>query len=264
MTYQTADSMILTRNCLALTGTEAVEPLAFLKSKITYPNKCSTIVDLATGIALHKTPYRELRTRNRVNNDPKAYIITPVYFKNPDSRITESIHCHGKVHILNCFLSEYHRDLFEQAYSRALTNCEYDKIRIPIHHIDRDRQNNRINNLMPVTEGEHHKIHNALRRGASTYDSLVTGLGEALVNSIFGADYFAYGDCSVFTSKMHGVPYTQLMLHQLSAAHLPADTTCLWVRLLNGKYASVDITGLNIYEVLSALYLKSAIEIQIP
>jgi len=101
-----------------------------------------------------------------------------------------------------------------------------------------------------------------LRNGASTYEALVAGLGTTLVNSIFGEDYFDNGDGGgVYTASFHGVPYTQHILSQLSAANLPADCTSLRVRLLNGKYESLKITDLNIYELLSALYAVKAMEI---
>ena len=259
MIYTDASTMRLTRNCLALATSTAAVPTGLLQTKVTYINGCYSIVDLATGEIIHYSRYRKHRTHNRVNDNPKAYKITPVYFTNLDA--TEPLYRHGKVHILNAALSAYHRDLYESALQRAAIQDDYAEIRVPTHHIDGNKHNNSIYNLLPVTEMEHIKIHQALKNGASTYESLIAGLGEDLVIDIFGSDYFNFGDCSVYTASIKGTPYTQHMLTQLSAANLPAGTSCLRVRLLNRKYDSIDIAGLSIYGILSALYTQRAVEI---
>lgn len=263
MIYKSAKAMRLTYNCLALATSDAVTPLSLLQYKVTYPNGNSSVIDLATGQVTFKSRYRKQPTHNRVNDNPKAYKITPLYFKNPDNPENgESLYRHGKVHILNTTLSAYHRDLFAIALQRATKQCDdYTKIRVHIHHIDGNKHNNSIYNLLPVTGNEHVRIHQALRHGATTYDALVAGLGANLVDNIFGVDYFDYGDSSVYTSSINGVPYIQLMLLQLSAANLPAETTSLRVKCLNGKYEFINIAGYNIYELLSDLYLKRAVEI---
>ncbi|MDF2537150.1 MAG: hypothetical protein K0S76_171 [Herbinix sp.] len=265
MTYQTADSMILTRNCLSLTASDAVTPLGFLKSKITYSNGCSSLIDLATGIVTPVSAYYKQRKHNKRHDDPDEYVYTPVYFEDPDPEVTESLYRQGRVHIINSILSDFHRNLFEDALRRAAIqyDCDITKAVIDVHHLNRNRQDNSIVNLIPVTRKEHRRIHSALYRGAGTYGALVYALGEELVNSIFDEAYFNYGDRSVFTSAINGIPYTQLMLTQLSEAQLPVDTKLLWIRCLNGKYDSVNIEGLNVYQILSALYLKSAIKIMI-
>lgn len=268
MTYEnTASTMILTRNCLALATSEATVPVGFLKSKVTYANGNSAIVDLLTGVVIPKSLYRKQRRPNKRNNDPKSYVYTPVYFDDPDNHDNNNaLYRQGRVHILNSLLSEYHRDLFYAALQRAVEQDEYElsEVKIEIHHINRNRKDNSIYNLLPTTLKEHDKIHYAINHGASTYEALVAGIGEALVHSIFGTDYFNYGDCSVYTSKIHGVPYIQHILSQLSKAQLHAQTTELRVRCLNGKYDSISIGNMNIYQILSALYLKSAVEIVKP
>lgn len=87
------------------------------------------------------------------------------------------------------------------------------------------------------------------------------GLGVDLVHSIFGDAYFNWGDSSVFTAAINGVSYAKLMLIQISVANLSSETKCLRVKLLNGKYDNNDITDLNIYELLSALYTARATDI---
>lgn len=261
MIYQSSsETMTLTRNCLALATSSAVTPLNLLQSKITYPNGNISIIDLATGQVTFISRYRKQPTHNSVNDNPKAYKVTPVYFINPDGG--ESLYRHGKVHILTVSLSAYHRALFDAALQRAIEQCDdYTHVRVHTHHIDGNRHNNAIYNLLPVTEREHINIHRALRNGASTYDSLVAGLGKSLVDSIFGKDYFNDGDCSTYTASIHGVPYVQHMLSQISKANLPADTASLRVKCLNGKFDTIDIANLNIFEILSALYAKRAITI---
>jgi len=79
MTYEnTASTMILTRNCLALATSEATVPVGFLKSEVTYCNGNSSIIDLLTGKVTIKSLYRKQPKHNRVNDNPKAYEITPV------------------------------------------------------------------------------------------------------------------------------------------------------------------------------------------
>jgi len=263
MIYQSSETMTLTRNCLALATSSAVTQLGLLLSKITYPNGNFSVIDLATGQVTYISRYRKQPTHNRVNDNIKAYKVLPVYFINPDNpEKMELLYRHGKVHILTASLSAYHRYLFEEAYRRAIEqNDDYTKIRVHTHHIDGNRHNNIIYNLLPVTEREHINIHRALRKGASTYDSLVAGLGKSLVDSIFGKDYFNDGDCSTYTASIHGVPYVQHMLNQISEANLPTDTASLRVKCLNGKFDTIDIANLNIFEILSALYAKRAITI---
>jgi hypothetical protein len=264
MIYQNAETMRLTYNCLALATSEATISVGFLKSQVTYVNGNSSIIDLLTGIVTPKSLYRKHPRHNKHNDDPKSYVHTPVYFDDPDNSITkESLYRHGRVHILNTALSAYHRDLFYAALQRAAIqdDCALSEAIIEIHHTNRNRKDNRVSNLLPATGKEHDKIHYAINHGASTYEALVAGLGADLVHSIFGAEYFNYGDSSVYTSKIHGVPYIPHILNQLSIAQLPADTTELRVRCLNGKYDNIDIAGLNIYQVLSELYTARAVKI---
>lgn len=263
MTYQTAESMILTRNCYNLITSDAVEPIGLLKSKITYVNGCSTIMDLATGIVTPISAFKQ-RTPNTRSDNPDEYVYTPVYFADPDPEVTESLYRQGRVHILNSLLSDFHRYLFDLALHRASEqyDCELSEAKVEVHHLDRNRQNNSIVNLLPVTKKEHGKIHSALYKGASTYEALVYALGEELVHSIYGTDYFDYGNGGgVYTASICGVPYAELILTQLSNANLPAETKCLQVKTLSGKHAYINIERLNIYEILSALYLYNAVEI---
>ena len=263
MIYTDASTMILTRNCLALSTTDAVQAVALLQSKVTFVNGCYSNVNLLTGAVTYHSIYRKKNKHNKVNADPKAYEITPVYFANPDDTDRESLYRHGKVHILNVSLSAYHRELFELALQRASEQdeCDLADTKVHIHHINGDKRDNSVHNLLPVTDSEHYRIHNALRRGASTYDALVAGLGVNLVNIIFGEAYFNYGDCSVFTAKLHGESYIKRMLTQLSGANLPAGCTSLRVKCLNEKYACVDIQDMNVYELLSELYTVRAVDI---
>jgi hypothetical protein len=265
MTYEnTASTMILTRNCLALATSEATIPVGFLKSQVTYCNGNSAIIDLLTGVVTFNSLYRKQPGHNKRNDNPTSYVYTPVYFNDPNNiESNEALYRQGRVHILNSLLSDYHRDLFDAALQRAAiqADCDLDEAEVHIHHVNRNRHDNSLCNLLSCTRPEHNKIHNALRAGKSTYEALIFGLGEALVHSIFGAEYFNYGDSSVYTSRIHGVPYIPHILTQLSNAQLPADTTELKVRCLNGKYDNIDIAGLNIYQVLSELYTARAVKI---
>ena len=91
-------------------------------------------------------------------------------------------------------------------------------------------------------------------------ESLVAGLGEDLVHDIFGTEYFDYGDGGgVYTASINGTSYAQHILGQISSANLPTDTKVLEVQLLNGSFDYIAIDGLNIYQILTALYIKSAI-----
>lgn len=268
MIYQNAETMRLTYNCLSLSATDAVTPLGLLQSKVTYANGNYSIVDLATGIVSYKSLYRKQPGYNKRNDDPKSYIYTPIYFDDPDNTDSnEVIYRQARVHILNTCLSSYHSNLFYVALQRAAIqdNCDLSEVKIDIHHIDCNRHNNAIYNLLPVTDKEHDKIHYALRYGGtSIYDALVAGLGINMVLGIFGADYFNQGDSSVYTSKIHGESYINRMLTQISAANLSSDCMSLRVKCLNEKYRSIDIANLNIYEVLSALYNTRATQIVVP
>mgnify|MGYP000899932895 CR=1 FL=1 len=262
MTYKYAPTLSLTRNCFKLVLSDATKPISFLKSKITYVNGNYSICDLGTGLIAYNSRYRKQPTYNKVNDNPAAYVITPVYFTNPDNPTGESLYRHGKVHILNTLLSAYHRALFMAALHRAAEQdgCDLSEARVHVHHIDVDKRNNAIYNLLPVTDNEHYTIHTALIRGASTYESLVAGLGEDLVHDIFGIEYFDYGDGGgVYTASINGTSYAQHILGQISSANLPTDTKVLEVQLLNGSFDYIAIDGLNIYQILTALYIKSAI-----
>lgn len=257
-------TMTLTRNCLALATSDAVKTLGLLQSKITYSNGNHSIIDLCTGVVSYKSRYHKQPKHNKVNDDPKKYEITPVYFDNQDGKSNESLYRHGKVHILNTALSAYHRDLFNSALQRAAEQdgCDLSEVKVPIHHLDTNRRNNSIANLLPTTDKEHIAIHNALRHGASTYDALVTGLGVELVHSIYGANYFDYGDGGgVYTAKIHGKSYIQHILSQLAVCTLPVDTECLQVKTLQNHKVCVNIKNMNIYQILSALYNARAISI---
>lgn len=263
MIYTNASTMVLTRNCLALATSDAVTPTGLLQSKITYPNGNHSIIDLFTGVVNYKSRYRKQPKHNKVNDNPKEYEITPVYFDNEDSKSNESLYRHGKVHILNTALSAYHRDLFNSALQRAAEQdgCDIADAKVHIHHLD-GKRNNSITNLIPVTNNEHIIIHNALRRGASTYDALVTALGAELVNEIFGDAYFDFGDGGgVYTAKIQGQSYVQYILTQLSATALPVDTKCLQVKTLQNRQICINIEGMTIYQILSALYDARAISI---
>lgn len=262
MVYTTsASTMILTRNCLALATSDAVEALGLLQSKITYVNGCCSIVDLLTGVVSYESRYRKQTKHNKVNDDPKSYEITPVYFDSADSESNESLYRHGKVHILNISLSAYHRALFDAALQRAAEQdgCALSEATVHIHHLD-GKRNNSITNLLPVTDSEHFTIHRAIRRGASTYDALVAGLGAELVHSIYGTDYFDYGDNGgVYTAKIHRQSYIKHMLTQLSLCTLPVDTKCLFVKTLQNRIMLINIENMNIYQLLTALYNARAI-----
>lgn len=264
MIYATnASTMTLTRNCLALATSDAVETLGLLQSKITYPNGSRTIIDLFTGVVSYKSRYRKQPRHNKVNDNPKNYEITPVYFDNQDCKSSESLYRHGKVHILNTVLSAYHRDLFNAALQRAAEQdgCDIAETTVHIHHLD-GKRNNSICNLLPVTDDEHFTIHRALKRGASTYDSLVTALGVELVHSIYGTDYFDYGDNGgVYTAKINGKSYIQHILAQLSVCTLPVDTQSLRIKTIQNRTMLINIEGLNIYQLLTALYDARAISI---
>jgi len=263
MIYTDAATMILTRNCLALATSDAVKPLGLLQSQLTYVNGNNSIINLCTGVVSYKSRYRKQPTHNKVNDDPKKYEITPVYFDNKDGKSNDSLYRHGKVHILNTSLSAYHRDLFEEALQRAAEQdeCDISEAKVHIHHLE-NKRNNAIYNLLPVTDGEHIAIHRALRHGANTYDALVTGIGEELVHSIYGTDYFDYGDGGgVYTAKIHGQSYIQYILAQLSVCTLPADTECLMIKTLQNRNIVINIAKMNIYQLLSALYNAKAISI---
>ena len=110
MTYKSAESMILTRNCYNLITSDAVEPIGFLKSKITYVNGCSSLIDLATGIATPISAYRQ-RKQNKRSDDPKEYVYTPVYFEDPDPEVTESLYRQGVLaHVCKCCKTAEHLD----------------------------------------------------------------------------------------------------------------------------------------------------------
>ncbi|MDR3597076.1 hypothetical protein [Clostridium sp.] len=262
MVYTTnASTMALTRNCLALATSSAVDTLGLLQSKITYPNGNHSIIDLCTGVVSYKSRYRKQPKHNKVNDNPKEYEITPVYFDNQDS--SEPLYRHGKVHILNVVLSAYHRDLFNSALQRAAEQdgCDLSEATVHIHHLE-NKRNNAIYNLLPVTDSEHFAIHNALRRGASTYDALVTALGAELVHSIYDTDYFDYGDGGgVYTAKIQGKSYIQHMLTQLSVCNLPVNTQSLKVKTVQNHISLINIEGMSIYQLLTALYNSRAISI---
>jgi len=265
MIYTDASTMVITRNCLALSATDAVKPVGLLQSQVTYVNGCYSNVNLLTGAISYNSKYRKQPKHNKVNDDPKAYEITPVYFTNPDNQEdTESLYRHGKVHILNTALSAYHRNLFNSALQRAAEQdgCDISEVKVHIHHIDVNRRNNAIYNLLPVTDGEHVIIHNALRHGASTYDALVAGIGKEFVHSIYGTDYFDYGDGGgVYTAKIQGKSYIQHMLTQLSVCTLSVDTQYLMIKTLQNHILPITIEGMNIYQLLTALYNARAISI---
>jgi hypothetical protein len=265
MIYTDASTMVLTRNCLALAATDAVKPVGLLQSQVTYVNGCYSNVNLLTGAISYNSKYRKQPRHNKVNDNPKEYEITPVYFTNPDDpEDTESLYRHGKVHILNTALSAYHRDLFNSALQRAAEQdgCDIAEGKVHIHHIDVNRRNNAIYNLLPVTDSEHVIIHNALRNGASTYDALVAGLGEELVHSIYGTDYFDCGDDGgVYTAKIQGKSYIQHILTQLSVCNLPVDTQSLMIKTLQNRLILINIDGMNVYQLLTAFYNARAISI---
>lgn len=80
-------------------------------------------------------------------------------------------------------------------------------------------------------------MHTALSRGASTYESLVAGIGQKLVHSIYGTNYFDYGDGDgIYTAKINGQSYIHHMLTKLSEATLPVDTECLQVKTLKNRH----------------------------
>lgn len=265
MIYKDAETMRLTRNCLNLATSSNTISVGFLKSQVTYANNNSALIDLCTGIVTPKSLYRRHPKPNKRNLDPKSYVYTPVYFDPVDPDSSESKYCQGRVHILNTCLSLYHRDLFAAALQRAAieADCALSEATVEIHHIDKNRKNNAIQNLLSVTPKEHDKIHAALNHGASTYESLVAGLGVGLVDSIFGSNYFDRGDGGgVFTASIAGVPYIQHILNQLSAANLPADCKCLQAIDLHNRRISITIEGMTVYEMLSELYTKRAAKIE--
>ena len=264
MTYTYTPKMRLTHNCLVLSATDAVMATALYKSQIRYTNGCYINIDLLSGIVSYKSIYRKQPRHNKVNDDIKAYRFAPIYFDTPvDCDSNESLYRHARVHILSTFLSEYHRDLYLAALERDAIqrDCDLADAEAYIHHIDCNKHNNAIYNLLPVTRKEHNTIHRALKRDASTYDALVAALGVELVNNIFDVDYFDRGDGGVFTASISGENYIQRMLSQLSVANLPTDTKFLKVKTLHNKYLEVDITNMTIYQILSALYTKRAITI---
>lgn len=58
------------------------------------------------------------------------------------------------------YLVENNYQLYDAKYFEILEGKYYLKKEIEVHHIDENHDNNSIDNLMPVTKGEHRRLHN--------------------------------------------------------------------------------------------------------
>lgn len=266
MIYLQEHTMSLTRSCMALATTPEVQAVGLFGRTIDWRGKgnSKSHVDILTGKVVHSSRCkrsRKYKPENHRKNKYLDYETMKAYFDGLDG---DMVYRKPSVHCMVASLSDRHRELLFDAFDRDTTQSKRTgtEALVALHHIDCDAHNNMACNILPCTPKEHRAIHKALRVGASVYEALVAGLGEALVHEIFGTEYFDFGDGGIYTSAIFGESYIKRMIQQLSAAGLPADCDCIRVKTLQGKYECLSILRMSVWEILSVLYTFRAVEIK--
>ncbi len=265
MDYLADYALSLTRSCMALAETPEVQAVSLFGRTIDWRMKGNSrsCIDLLTGKVQHTSRRKgaEYKPENHRKNEYLEYETLKAYFDGLEGK---QVYRKPSVHCMIASLTESHRELLFEAFERDMQQKGRSeaKARVELHHIDCDAHNNSTYNILPCTPKEHKAIHKALNAGKSTYEALVIGLGEPLVHQIFGTDYFDFGDGGVFTASLLGESYIARMVKQLSEAELPANCGSIEIRTLHGKHVCLSISGLSVWELLSALYTVRAAEVK--
>lgn len=241
--------------CFAATG--RAEEVTLYHSRMSYCNGASSdIFPLLGKVSFNGVKKGSKAVKSSVTyatGRTQGHAATPIYCAGvTEDGSTVAIYRKPAVHIVIALSDGFHRELYLGAILRHTLDPRRSAASTPmahVHHIDGNKKNNRLYNLLPLSPTEHSAVHKAMRRGASIYEALCIALGAELVHEIFG-NYFL---SSLTGVSIAGTPYVDTIAQMLSDAALPADCCTLIADTPRGA-TLVDVHGLNVWHILSTLY----------